>query len=220
MASWMVHLRIADKLMDKIENLDANAFILGNLAPDSGVPNEDWTVFTPPTNVSNFKTNVDGKNKITMELFTKDYFTKEQIERYTKREYSFFLGYYFHLLTDLAWGKMVKAGGMTRENAEKENMAYNDFVNKNKDDWYDLDFLYLEEHPDFRSFRLYEDMTEIENDFMEIFPKNAFENRRAYITSFYHSDEHGDLHRDYRYLTKERVERFVEETAEWILNKQ
>lgn len=61
MVSWMVHLRIADKLMDKIGNLDACAFILGNLAPDSGVPNEDWSVFTPPTNVSHFKSKVDGK---------------------------------------------------------------------------------------------------------------------------------------------------------------
>ena len=46
MASWMVHLRVADKLFEQIENLDEQAFIMGNIAPDSGVPNEDWTVFS------------------------------------------------------------------------------------------------------------------------------------------------------------------------------
>ena len=54
MASWMVHLRVADELLKKIENLDEKAFVMGNIAPDSGVPNEDWTVFQPPKDVSHF----------------------------------------------------------------------------------------------------------------------------------------------------------------------
>ena len=61
MASWMVHLRIADILLDRIEGLDMNAFVLGNIAPDSGVPNEDWSVFTPPGNVTHFRTRPEEK---------------------------------------------------------------------------------------------------------------------------------------------------------------
>ena len=52
MASWMVHLRIADKLLDKIPNLSPVEFIVGNIAPDSGVPNEDWSRFPPDTKTS------------------------------------------------------------------------------------------------------------------------------------------------------------------------
>ena len=40
MASWMIHLRIADKLLDKIPDLSPIEFIMGNMAPDSGVPVE------------------------------------------------------------------------------------------------------------------------------------------------------------------------------------
>jgi len=40
MASWMVHLRIADCLLDKFVHLDKTAFVMGNIAPDSGVPTE------------------------------------------------------------------------------------------------------------------------------------------------------------------------------------
>ena len=58
MASWMVHLRIADKLLDQLKDIDETAFVMGNIAPDSGVPNEDWTKFTPPKTVSHFN---DGK---------------------------------------------------------------------------------------------------------------------------------------------------------------
>ena len=56
MASWMVHLRVADKLMGKIRFVNPTEFIVGNIAPDSGVPNADWSVFTPSTTVSHFKT--------------------------------------------------------------------------------------------------------------------------------------------------------------------
>ena len=214
----MVHLRIADKLLDRIEGLDADAFVLGNIAPDSGVPNEDWSVFTPPPNVTHFKTNPNDKTSIDIGKYVSDYFTKERIFAYSKKEYSFFLGYYTHLLTDIEWAKMVYSLGLTKENAAKENMSFTDFVWKNKEDWYDLDFLYLEEHPTFRAFHLYEDNNDIENVFMDIFAKDAFENRRAYICGYYRSDNHGDLHRDYQDLTKERSDRFVDETVDIIMD--
>ena len=43
-------------------------------------------------------------------------------------------------------------------------MTYTQFVWKNKEDWYDLDFRYLEEHPDFRAFRIYEQFKGFKND--------------------------------------------------------
>ena len=46
MATWMTHLRIADNLLDRIPDLSPIEFIMGNLAPDSGVPNPDGS-FSP-----------------------------------------------------------------------------------------------------------------------------------------------------------------------------
>ena len=57
MASWMVHLRIADKLLYEIPNFSDTEFVVGNIAPDSGVPNDDWSVFTPCGDISHFKKN-------------------------------------------------------------------------------------------------------------------------------------------------------------------
>lgn len=217
MASWMVHLRIADRLLDRVKDLDESAFVLGNIAPDSGVPNEDWSVFTPPGNVTHFRTRPEEKTYIDIDKYVAEYFSDEKKNGYSRREYSFFLGYYTHLLTDIEWSKMAHSEGVTKENAEKENMSYTDFVWKVKKDWYDLDFLYFEEHPDFRAFHIYEDAEDVTNVFMDSFPRDAFEDRRKYICGFYHSDNHGDLHRDYRYLTKERADRFVTDTVDKIL---
>lgn len=70
MASWMIHLRIADKLLDGLSNIEITEFIMGNIAPDSGVPNEDWSVFTPSVDISHFKEeSLDGWKNINIDNF-------------------------------------------------------------------------------------------------------------------------------------------------------
>ena len=56
MASWMVHLRIADELLPHLKGVEETAFVMGNIAPDSGVPNEDWSAFHPPKTATHFQT--------------------------------------------------------------------------------------------------------------------------------------------------------------------
>ena len=92
MASWMVHLRVADKLLDRIEGLDESAYILGNMAPDSGVPNEDWSSFSPPGDVTHFRTRPGVKTFIDIDKYIREFFTEEKIKDYSQCEYSFFLG--------------------------------------------------------------------------------------------------------------------------------
>ena len=52
MATWIVHLRLAENLMQMIEGLDAPQFAIGNIAPDSGMPDEKWEKFEPPVEVT------------------------------------------------------------------------------------------------------------------------------------------------------------------------
>ena len=215
MASWMVHLRIADELLRSLDRIDETAFVFGNMAPDSGVPNEDWTEFDPPYAETHFKAKREDKSTIDVGAFCARYFNEKAISKYTLAEYSFFLGYYAHLLTDIQWsGKIAKALFADYPNEATEDR--DKLIWTAKEDWYDLDYLYLEQHPDFRAFSVYENAERFENAFMDMFAKDAFENRRRYICGFYRNGEHGDLHREYRYLTPERADRFVQETVEWI----
>ena len=208
MASWMVHLRIADRLLKYWPDLDAAAFVMGNIAPDSGVPNEDWTRFDPPKSVSHFKGYPDPP-----EAFCTKHFNEELNRTYSRRESSFFLGYYVHLLTDAEWINEVFAP-LLRAYPDEAATDKDGLIRTAKEDWYDLDFLYLEQHPAFRAFSIYENAVDFDNDFMDIFPRDAFENRRRYICDFYRGGEHGDLHRTYVYLTPEQAEAFVEKTVE------
>ncbi len=54
MGTWIGHLRIAENLLAVLPHLDEVAFAFGSLAPDSGVPNEDWSQFDPPKEVTHF----------------------------------------------------------------------------------------------------------------------------------------------------------------------
>ena len=213
MASWMVHLRVADKLLSRIRFLDPVAFVVGNIAPDSGVPNEDWSAFMPSTKISHFKT-ANGK-KADPEAFAAKYFLPCHQVTYNAKQYSFYLGYLVHLMTDTEWSKRIVHPAMDKF-AEEKAADPEAFIWKMKEDWYDLDFLYLRDHPAFRSFLLYSQAVGFENTYMEEFSADAFDNRREYITGFY-LQKKDNLDRTYPYLTKEEMDAFVEVCSRNIL---
>ena len=209
MASWMIHLRIADKLLDCLPGLSPIEFIMGNMAPDSGVPNEDWSVFSPSTAVSHYRVD-DGKGRKIIEAhrFVENYFTPELRKSYNEQQYSFYLGYYTHLLTDVLWSELVAWPVRTQfPQATWEEI---------KEDWYDQDFLYIKKHPGFRAFRAYLGSVGFVNRYMDFFSPDAFDNRREYITSFYLQKKEG-LDREYRYLTEATANQFVDEAIGHIL---
>ena len=214
----MVHLRVADELLSRLNNIDETAFVVGNIAPDSGVPNADWSEFHPPKTVSHFHKKGENGTYIDIDTFCKRYFNNEKISNYNLKEYSFFLGYYVHLLTDIQWTDIISAkliNDYPKEYAEDENKL----IWAAKGDWYDLDFLYLKQHPDFKAFAIYENAVGFENEYMDIFDKDAFDNRRQYICGYYRGDGHGDLNRDYKYLTPKQADDFVKNTSARISEK-
>lgn len=208
MASWMVHLRIADKLLDSIPDLSPIEFLVGNMAPDSGVPNEDWSSFTPPYPISHFKT---GDEKAGPEAFAAKYFTPQQRGSYDPRQYSFYLGYLSHLLTDKLWSRDIARPSFAKH-IGGEPPYRGPKVSEIKEDWYDLDYKYLRDHPGFRAFRAYLGAVGFRNDFMEEFESDAFDNRRVYITDFYLQGKE-NLDREYAYLKESEMDAFVEGAA-------
>jgi len=214
MASWMVHLRVADKLLDQIPELSPIEFIVGNMAPDSGVPNEDWSSFTPSYSVSHFKT---GDEKAGPDAFAGKYFQKEQQMQYDDSQFAFYLGYLTHLLTDRLWSRQI-ARPSFRRHIGGEPPYHGHMLDKIKDDWYDLDFKYLRDHPGFRAFRVYLGCVGFRNVYLEEFSADAIDNRRQYITGFYLEGK-DNLDREYPYLTEAEMDAFVVSAAAEILQQ-
>ena len=214
MASWMIHLRVADGLLDRLEDIDETAFVMGNIAPDSGVPNADWSAYVPSKDVSHYKTKEQDIAFYDIGRFLAEYFSPSRQKAYSRRARSFFMGYWAHLLTDREWIIRIMQPSVEAypEEWAADRMA---LIRKLKKDWYDLDFLYLEQHPDFRAFQIYEQAKGFENDLMGMFSRGAFDDRRQYICGFYRG-EHGNLHREYPYLTPGEADRFVAEAINQV----
>lgn len=139
MATWIAHLRIADFLLQRFHGLQETEFIVGNLAPDSGVPNQDWSCYEPPSQVSHFR---DEENQVQYKLFADQHFTKEQQKSFHNRQFSFYFGYLTHLMTDILWDEWV-VEPCKQKHGQEAAEDKKEFTRKMKADWYDLDFLFL-----------------------------------------------------------------------------
>lgn len=211
MASWMVHLRIADLLMREFNNVEKTEFVVGNIAPDSGIPSEDWSYYTPSKNISHFW---DETKHIKLKSYVQKYYTQEKRQKHSKKEESFYLGYLTHLMTDMLWVEkiVVPCDLLHQKEKEEDRVKYTWDV---KADWYDLDFVYLSKNPDFNAFQIYKNAVGFQNTYMDIFAEDAFDNRREYITGFY-GEKRENLEREYPYLNEETMDKFVEEAAETV----
>lgn len=212
MASWMAHLRVADKLLDDIGNLSQKHFIMGNIAPDSGEPiNGNWNKFTPSTDISHWKLEGIPRAK-RAEKFKEEYLgTVCQDDAF-----AFYLGYYTHLVTDYIWSRDIYLP--QKEQYADEFEQNPDFIWQIKRDMYDLDHLFYKERPDFRAFYIFSSVSAFPNTYLDYFSETAFEKKNAYITGFYKNFD-GDLDREYPYFTKMDMDTFVKMSVNEIRPK-
>ena len=217
MASWIVHLRIAEKLLEEIQGLDASMFAIGNIAPDSGMPDEEWKNFDPPPEVTHFtaKDNDDGLG-IEDLRFYREYLAGESLDGDRER-YSFRLGYFFHLATDNYWRERIDKP--TRERYASEFEADDEFIWEVKKDWYGLDFIYVRDHPSSIFWRLFL-KSEIQESYLDFLPQEALHHRVEEIKENYQrrDDKIQALYgRPYEYLSKEEMDKFVEEVSRALM---
>jgi hypothetical protein len=96
---------IADNVLSQIQNLSRHEFLVGNIAPDCNVENEDWTSFTPSREVTHW---MRDKRKTASDC---DRFLHEYVEKKEKtddQEESFLMGYYAHLIADAEFQRYVR----------------------------------------------------------------------------------------------------------------
>ncbi|HKJ27291.1 MAG TPA: zinc dependent phospholipase C family protein [Anaerolineales bacterium] len=184
MASWIVHLRVAEKLLKKIPGLDAEQFAIGNVAPDSGVPDEKWEIFDPPLEISHYKIeNPDGPwHKLEDARFVREEILGKVSLDQDPARFSFLFGYFCHLATDNMWSKRIARP--TNERYEEYFKANPDFIWEVKKDWYGLDFTYVRAHPDCLFWTEFLE-AEYPVHYLSFFPPNAIPDKLEYIRTFY-----------------------------------
>lgn len=202
MATWVTHFRIAEAFIKRQLPVSRIDFLVGNIGPDCGLMGEDG-VPSPPKEITHW---MHGK-EIGAEAFCREYL-QDSLELSDPKT-SYYLGYYFHLVTDQEWTKLVKV-------KEKESV-YQDIINKPefvrlvKRDWYGLDFLHLQKHKDsifWTDFQQIQDFPE----YMSYFPPGQTLTQIRNITNFYHKEHNLDNH-SFIYLTSDETDEFVDHTV-------
>jgi hypothetical protein len=213
MASWIVHLRIAEDLLARIPVLDESMFAVGNIAPDSGIPDEKWENFTPPAEVTHFQETGDVHRNCSDLVFYRRYVESACLQS-DPRHFSFQLGYFFHLVTDNLWS--IRIGRPTSIRFDVQFAADKNFIWEVKKDWYGLDFIYIRDHPECLFWRvfLHADYDRADLDFM---PAEAIRQRIAYIKQYYQrrdDDIQALYSRPFIYLSLGEMDDFVQEASD------
>ena len=136
MAAWITHLRIADLLIKKFNIPSEIDFVLGSIAPDSGIPDPSSNGYIPPRRLLH-RTSEDGRT-----IFYSD-FAREYIKKDLDDDaLSFSVGYYAHLVTDDVWARRVYLPTRRKYIRQIEEFG-NLFRARIKRSWENLDRLYL-----------------------------------------------------------------------------
>ena len=195
MATWLTHMRIAEFFMNTDSQLNCIDFLVGSIAPDCGVPDKDWKKFTPEKHITHWQLN--GK-EIEADNFKETYVVKNG------DGYPFYLGYYFHLLTDIAFSQYFKK-------VTEQIRADVDLIRNVIQDYLNQDFIYLKNNPDSVFYTTFSKIKEFDNNYLDFFSKDAFTNRINHITNNYLSESR-HISSEFPAIYKLNLDLFVSDT--------
>lgn len=211
MATWGLHLRIAQALLEKGCQVDWVSFLVGNIGPDCGLANDDMSQFDPPAAITHW---CDG-NKLNIEAH-RFAFSYLEAEPAGFKERSFYLGYYVHLLCDKKFAQLIQAKIDHDENYRPLHGDFG-FITTIKKDWYDLDRLYFRDNPDSLFFSHFCQIDDFP-DYLDYYPPKAVITQVKFIRDFYQQDG-GKLDREYLYLSVKEMDQFVKEMLDEVAIK-
>lgn len=216
MASWMIHLRIAEEMYKSYPVLKNEAFVIGHIAPDSGVPAPDGNGYVPDGDVTHFRLmDENGMKSYHGEKYIEKYLDQSLRAGYDLNEYAFHIAYAAHLITDRLWVDRVVYPARERFSAlfEADKNAFHRLV---KGDWYLRDFLYLKKRPDFEAYEIYKNAKRFKNTYVEFYTETAIEERKEFILSFY-ADGVREAEEKETYLSPEELDKFVSDATQKAL---
>lgn len=213
MATWIAHLRIAEHILVQKPEFDPGAFVCGSLAPDCGLPNEDWSKFTPSKDVTHYFRALGELHDLN---FFREYISGHHLSENTHRM-SYLWGYYLHLVSDALW--YHRLASTTRSQypdlfTEKGDQAWWEV----KDDWYDLDHLYIRDHPDNLFNRIFINLPD-PPQYLPFLPAEGVHIQFAHIRDYYgNAHIQKGLNRPFPYLNERTMGRFITETVTSLIN--
>ncbi|MCK5634037.1 MAG: zinc dependent phospholipase C family protein [Anaerolineales bacterium] len=211
MATWIGHLRVAERLLDSLPDLDPGCFAYGSLAPDCGRRAEDGSGFVPPKEISHCVA-YEGERLIFQDLvFYRNHLAGHQKSDDTER-FSFLLAYFIHLTVDGLWYELI---------AEASKRDYKELISEKgdeawwimKDDWYGLD---VHHAIDNQGSLFWKEIYTLDNcrSFLPFQEHQTLEEQLGFIKGFYSNPPLDLIERSsFPYLNEATMDRFVSDAT-------
>ncbi len=215
MATWLTHLRIAEKIKERIPGISLPYLMIGSIAPDSGTPDEQRRTYNPPKELTHFKTLIKGdKNKIDLEAFYNKHLAPSKIITRSDKTRSFLWGYYFHLISDAHWIEhYLLPLQMTYESTEEKKDK--DFIDIMREETDALDFQFLKQ-TDYEIIKTFKNIKADINFFNEFEPSYIKE-CQSRIVSYY--EEVPKEESNNKFYTKEMIDQFILDAARLCIER-
>lgn len=193
MATWLTHLRVADRLYDKIKINDSSLFFAGSIAPDCNISPDitHWCI---------------NGDKTTCDVY--NFFCKYILNFANSIDFDFYLGYYIHLLTDILWHK---------QKIEPLKRCNKNLIKKVKESWKSIDYNFLSDQNNYRPLIAISETVKYEKKWFDYFSINQIKELCEYIISSCNNITYEESCVDI--VVKNEIEQFIEEASGIIFLK-
>lgn len=241
MPEWVTHMMVADSVLEKFPKLDRHGFYVGNVAPDCNIQNEDWTVYTPPREVTHW---MQGERKAVSDCdaFCEAYIwkcrdlKKDKVKSLFDEEYSFLLGYYSHLMTDALFQERIRdidrvAAAWKRIRADQELQQKLCKIEPVEENWdtvkrliprdermremHSLEAEYLKNHPNCGYFTDIMPLKEFP-DYIDYLPQGSIAFKIPYLGSYI-----PEIYEDAKFIgfSREEFEKYIADAISLVISK-
>lgn len=203
MPTWINHFIVADKLIDKIPNIDKEYFVIGNIAPDCGIQTGPHGIYEPPTGATHFTKDYEYSRKTDCDY---NYVYNKYVKNETDtKKYSFYLGYYIHLFVDRYFANKMFVPIEEKYGLFRENEELSQTVKKEKNN---IDYLYVKSNssPTLELFYTYPGFNE---DYPSWYKNGAISRQMKNIKRLYKSCDPQEM--EYKYITPQAMKEFHNE---------
>ena len=222
MATWVMHLRVAEKLRkhtllkDFFADIDEKAYYVGAISPDSGRMVGNFT-YLPPKDVSHWKReDVSYEQRF---LDNREFYVKYYLDETDAFKKSLFLGYYIHILTDTIYVRDIIHPYM-KKMGDDFWRANIELIRKG---WYEIDFRFVERNPSFCPLGLLKAVKPFENDFIDYFEPTDIYARVVNAVELYgnsKTDENCVFYTHTEAEAEDLIAKMVSEISEFISNNK
>jgi len=167
MATWLTHLRVAEKVKERIKDIDLDYYMAGSIAPDSG-----------GKEITHFYKNKNEEQCIDVKCFYSRHLRPENLFLRSDKTRSFYWGYYSHLIVDNLWNERFY------KPLKKKYDGEGDFGQLFKQEMEVIDFNYLEQNPQNNILQRFME-SEVKLEFFTDFPPKLIYENIEKVKSYY-----------------------------------